>query len=175
MADLRKDGLLIAAKAALLAAQIAIGIAASAVTIAAGTMLVVPDKIVAEIGGAVDPQWFWALPTVLVLVALALGFAFVFVEQLRRIVATVGDGDPFVPANAARLHRMGWYALAVVALEFPVTWLGYLIDRAHDGAGDLDVSGDLSLSGVVLALVLFILARVFRHGTALRDDLEGTV
>ncbi len=26
-----------------------------------------------------------------------------------------------------------------------------------------------------LALLLFILARVFRHGAAMRDDLEGTV
>ncbi|UUX98999.1 hypothetical protein [Sphingomonas sp. J315] len=34
---------------------------------------------------------------------------------------------------------------------------------------------DMSFDSLVLALVLFILARVFRHGTALRDDLEGTV
>lgn len=38
------------------------------------------------------------------------------------------------------------------------------------------VSGeDFSLSSLFLSLTLFILARVFRHGAAMRDDLEGTV
>jgi hypothetical protein len=31
------------------------------------------------------------------------------------------------------------------------------------------------LSGLLLVLVLFILARVFRVGAAMRDDLEGTI
>jgi hypothetical protein len=34
---------------------------------------------------------------------------------------------------------------------------------------------DVPLAGLFLALVLFILARVFREGTRMRDDLEGTV
>ena len=36
--------------------------------------------------------------------------------------------------------------------------------------------GMIGLSAALAArLVLFILARVFRHGAAMRDDLEGTV
>jgi hypothetical protein len=34
---------------------------------------------------------------------------------------------------------------------------------------------DLPLAGLFLALVLFILARVFREGTRMREDLEGTI
>jgi hypothetical protein len=31
------------------------------------------------------------------------------------------------------------------------------------------------LGGVILSLTLFVLARVFRKGTDMREDLEGTV
>jgi len=33
----------------------------------------------------------------------------------------------------------------------------------------------MSLTGLLVGLVLLILARVFRHGAAMREDLEGTV
>ena len=39
----------------------------------------------------------------------------------------------------------------------------------------LHVEGKISFHGLLLTLVLFILARVFRHGTTLRTELEGTV
>lgn len=42
-------------------------------------------------------------------------------------------------------------------------------------ADDTGFDGDISLSGWLLALVLFILARLFRHGTNLRAGIEGTV
>jgi hypothetical protein len=42
-------------------------------------------------------------------------------------------------------------------------------------AGLFSTSGGLSLNSLVLALVLFVLARVFRHGAQMHDDLAGTV
>lgn len=47
------------------------------------------------------------------------------------------------------------------------------IDETY--ADDTGFDGDISLSGWLLALVLFILARTFRHGTNLRAEIEGTV
>jgi hypothetical protein len=38
-----------------------------------------------------------------------------------------------------------------------------------------DIGFGLSPAGVAFVLLLFILARVFRQGAAMRDDLEGTV
>jgi hypothetical protein len=40
---------------------------------------------------------------------------------------------------------------------------------------DADFDFGVSLGGLLLALTLFILARVFRQGAAMREDLEGTV
>ena len=36
-------------------------------------------------------------------------------------------------------------------------------------------ASDPSLTGLALALTLFLLAGVFRKGSAMREDLEGTV
>ena len=47
-------------------------------------------------------------------------------------------------------------------------WLAHEFRRAHIEVG-------VSFSGILMALVLFILARVFREGARMREDLEGTV
>ena len=108
------------------------------------------------------------------LVGIILAIVFLFVLSLRRILDTVGAGDPFVPINARRLRDMGWLMVAITfaipALPATVTWVNALL-RDTGVAEGFEFQAD----GLLLALVLFILARVFRHGTAMRDDLEGTV
>jgi hypothetical protein len=37
------------------------------------------------------------------------------------------------------------------------------------------VEGGVDFGGIILVLTLFVLARVFKHGAAMREDLEGTV
>jgi hypothetical protein len=95
-----------------------------------------------------------------------------FVLELGRIVATVREGDPFDPENATRLTRMGWIALAIQAVGFA---LGLLLLMMASHFKDLEKDVDFSIGALVLALTLFILARVFRHGAAMREDLAGTV
>lgn len=95
-----------------------------------------------------------------------------FMLNLGRIVATVGTGDPFQPENADRLDRMAWLTLAAQGCMIVlVPLVGAIASRIDELRGDFD----LSLDGFLLALVLFVLARVFRRGTQMRDDLEGTV
>jgi Protein of unknown function (DUF2975) len=91
---------------------------------------------------------------------------------LRRLIDTVGEGDPFVPENARRLSAMAWLTAAVQVLLIPVdgmlTWL-----TIH--FGHIRTESGFSLGGILLTLLLFILARVFRQGAAMREELEGTV
>jgi hypothetical protein len=95
-----------------------------------------------------------------------------FMIELGRIVRTVQQGDPFDPENADRLARMGWLALAVTIARWGlvplVSWLAQYLDGIY-------VREVPEFGGLALAVTLFILARVFRHGAAMRDDLEGTV
>lgn len=120
----------------------------------------------------------WAFTgRLLAMIALAgavLGTVFFFLRNLRRILDTVRAGDPFVPVNAQRLGRMGWLmvalTLSISALPPTVAWINALLREPGVAEGF-----EFQIEGLLLALVLFILARVFRHGTAMRNDLEGTV
>jgi hypothetical protein len=104
--------------------------------------------------------------------AVACGIAVQFVRTLLAMIQTVKDGDPFIADNAKRLETMGWLAVALQILGLVV---GAAAMWAHALIDDVEGDFDISLSGVVLVLLLFILARVFRAGAAMRDELEGTV
>jgi len=103
-----------------------------------------------------------------------LALAIYFFQLLRRIIKSVGEGDPFVAINASRLTRMGWLALAIELAKLPliaiVRWM-----TTQFNPEDVQVDLEFSVTGLLLAQVLFILARVFKHGAAMREDLEGTV
>ena len=118
-----------------------------------------------------------ALSTIIAVLALGMvliALAFHFLQLLKRIVGSVGEGDPFIADNADRLSRMAWIAIAIEVLKLPLGALAlYLVQFFESDAMKIDAQ--FSLTGILLALILFILARVFRHGAALRADLEGTV
>ena len=46
---------------------------------------------------------------------------------------------------------------------------------AEGGLWQFHATRSVMAWGILLVLILFILARVFRHGAAMREDLEGTV
>jgi hypothetical protein len=131
------------------------------------------DQVIAWVVGKGAPAaTIWALA---VLPALTAGIAvlgFYFMRHLYRIIGTVGEGDPFVPANAQRLSAMGWISVAVHVVAIPLSVISGWVENVTK---DMHFRADLPLSGLFLALVLFILARVFREGTRMREDLEGTV
>ena len=130
-------------------------------------------KTVVEAGGEFVPAFVISL--VLIATAAAIvAMAFHFFQLLGRIIDTVGDGDPFSADNAQRLTRMGWIALIFQLASFPIAAMAvYLMKYFPEEKLTVDI--EFSLTGVLLAILLFILARVFRHGAAMRADLEGTV
>jgi hypothetical protein len=110
-------------------------------------------------------------------VALTLILFRIF-QLLKRIVDTVGQGDAFLPVNAARLTQMAWLTLGVQIASFAIgaifEWAS-LTDLPPDIRDDVHMESALSGNGLLLMLILFILARVFRQGAAMRAELEGTV
>ena len=104
------------------------------------------------------------------LILLALSFQ--FLRKLVAIIDSVGEGSPFIPENAARLRAMGWIALAFQGMSLLAVpaeiWLARIVPR-------MPVQVHFTLFGVLVALLLFILARVFDRGVQLEQDMEGTV
>lgn len=173
----RKDALLITAKVGTILARVGLAIGMAMVGIAGA---------VAVIGRGVSPGWLakaasadpaevtGAVLIVLVIAMASLSMAYDFVTRLAQIIDTVGQGDPFTLANAKRLTRMAWLALIIQLIAIPgmllSTWL-----KPQLAEGAFGIRSDFSLSALGLAIVLFVLARVFRQGAAMREDLEGTV
>ncbi|MEM6909385.1 MAG: DUF2975 domain-containing protein [Pseudomonadota bacterium] len=181
MNDKPNDLLLLAAKVLTIIMQVFLGFGAVAIVLALPLMLVfqgeINAQVAAEYGNAVDA---FPVLTVIGLMALILGLialAFVFFAKLRAIIGTVGEGDPFAPQNADRLNVMGWLMLACQVLLIPVAGLALMVAKWVEPMENANVTIDagLDIEAILLVVILFILARVFKHGAAMRDDLEGTV
>lgn len=174
----KRDPLLAAAKV-VIALLIAVVIFAMAmVAIAIGAVLTIGrPELFAEIAAANAPESaYWGIIALLLLIEAMLFLGVRFLIEQRRIVLSVGDGDPFHPANAERLARMGWLALAIWLASIPVSLIGaWLTPYAVAAGEDVHIEGDFGVESLFLILTLFVLARVFRQGAAMRDDLEGTV
>lgn len=128
-----------------------------------------------EAGLQLVAQHFPTIAAMLLLAAVAATLGFFFIRHLRRIVDSVAVGDPFAPANADRLSAMAWLTLAYQGVQILLAPLLIWWDAAPMRANVHHGGDGLSLATIVLAMILFILARVFRHGAAMREDLEGTV
>jgi hypothetical protein len=106
-------------------------------------------------------------PLALLAIAPPLAIYGLFLRLLRRIVGSVAGGSPFDPVNADRLERMGWLAVLLKVVT--------MVEAAFATTDVVRFASHLSGPDLVMILVLFVLARVFREGAAMRDDLEGTV
>ena len=100
--------------------------------------------------------------TIMILVAHKL------LASLAAIIDSIPAGAAFSPANAARLNTVAWAMLGICALDD--LWgfaCVYLIGPYS--------MWSFTLTGWLTALMLFVLAGVWREGAAMRADLEGTV
>ncbi|UVI39709.1 DUF2975 domain-containing protein [Qipengyuania spongiae] len=116
-----------------------------------------------------------AAVALLAAIAASLATLFLFFGRLRAIIGTVQEGDPFIPENARRLEAMAWLLLGWEVLAVLV---GLLRLHLANLVMEIDNSLDWSfadLDGLLVIVILFILARIFRHGAEMREDLEGTV
>jgi hypothetical protein len=175
-----KDPLLTAARLVIGFLMIVLGIGIAAIAIAIPALLLNQEKVLAEFaekGAAVGPEIFGAIVIAMLCLAGFLALAIWFLALLRTIVNTVAEGDPFVPDNARRLARMGWIVVGTQVVTIPaMAMLLWIAEALKEAEGyHIDADGGVSGGAIVLILVLFILARVFRHGAAMREDLEGTV
>jgi hypothetical protein len=135
------------------------------------------SELLADLASAGAPQYaYWVFALAIAMLIGLFWLAFQFLRDLWSLIASVDAGDPFRPANADLLNRMGWTVLGAYITALLVALQAAWLDQfAPLGNVETDVNVDLGAGGLLLMLTLFILARVFRHGAAMREDLEGTV
>lgn len=101
-----------------------------------------------------------------------LGLLTVVLLMTVRIVKSA-DTDPFVADNARRLMQIGWLLVGMQAVGLATDMLMSVFPKAvtdHVHAGF-----DLSPFAILAALLIFVLAQIFRRGSEMRAELEGTV
>jgi DUF2975 family protein len=97
---------------------------------------------------------------------------YVVLKRLLAIVETVRAGDPFVAANASRLHAIAW---ALLTLQLLSIVIGAIAEAVSTPAHPVKLDAGFSINGWLAVLLTFLLAGVFAEGTRMREDLEGTV
>jgi hypothetical protein len=103
-------------------------------------------------------------------IAMAVAIDRLFVA-LKQIIETVREGDPFIHANARRLRTVGWALMTLQLLGIP----SFLIEKYFPSMSSGTPSFDFSTGGWLAVLMVFVLSRVFAAGSAMRDELEGTI
>ena len=80
--------------------------------------------------------------------------------------------------NAARLQQIAWAVLGGEVLHVLIAMImAYMATSAtpSDGSYLAFVLRRMSITGWLVVLLLFVLARAFETGARMREDLEGTV
>ena len=140
----------------------------------AGVELEDPVAVVVPLGDVTTAQVVAYEAALVVAAAVYLYAAW----QLRQLVRSIRDRDAFVPANVRRLRVIG----ASILLGYPLfQWVSsglneWMLSNAGTAANGVRVVLEpFSFPAIVGGLCLLVLAEVFAHGIALREDVEATV
>jgi len=118
------------------------------------------------------PTVMWAMRGIAALGVAAVPLNYMILNRLLKMVETVRAGDPFVAANAYRLHAIAWLLVAMQLISMTIAGIGRAISTPEH---PFHLDAGFSLNSWLAIILTFVLARVFAEGTLMREDLEGTV
>jgi hypothetical protein len=119
-----------------------------------------------------EPDTLMSFTVFALAIAVASAMTFLMLGHLVKVVKTVGEGKAFTSENAARLRKIAYLSLGILASEFILAWVGYFY---HESTRDGLRWFDWDPSSIITILVLFVLARVFEEGVRLNDEAQFTV
>jgi hypothetical protein len=133
------------------------------------------DKIAHWTGVAMTADEFAriAFPAAASTIAV-LALVLFILRALHRVVASARVGDPFIEANATELVHVAWLLLGVIVVDALIKPIIYLLATAAMRAKVHDTV-HISLIGLFAALLIFVLAQIFRRGSEMRAELAGTI
>jgi Protein of unknown function (DUF2975) len=119
-----------------------------------------------------DRPWFATVGA-----AVMVGLVLWILAELAALCRSVRDGEPFAARNAVRIRRL---ALALVLAEVSrvaIVYAAHAYVAARFAADHLRFTAwpRINALAIVSALILLVLAEVFRTGTRLDEDQSLTV
>ena len=117
-------------------------------------------------------QVMWAMRGIAALGVAAAVPNYMILKRLLLMVDTVRAGDPFVAANAYRLHAIAWLLVAMQLISMTIAGIGRIISTPEH---PFHLDAGFSVNSWLAIIMCFVLARVFAEGTLMREDLEGTI
>lgn len=109
---------------------------------------------------------------IMVIGIVGVPIAHVVFRQLLQIVESVRMRAAFCAENAGRLRTIAWALLALEVLHVAVVAIASAVSTPEV---PLRITSNVNLTGWLAIILLFVLAQVFREGTRMREDLEGTI
>jgi hypothetical protein len=121
-----------------------------------------------------DRPW---IATAAAAVAVVMALVLWILAELAALCRSVRDGQPFAPNNIRRIRRLALALALGEASRAAVVYSAHAYVAAHFAADHLRFSASPHIDApvIVSALILLVLAEVFRTGTRLDEDQSLTV
>jgi hypothetical protein len=99
------------------------------------------------------------------------------IGQLRAVFRTLRAGQPFVPANASRIRRIGYVVILGELGRSALVLMGNHYTMRHFAADGLRFGDrpDVNIVAIVTGLIILVISEVFRAGTRLDEEQSLTV
>lgn len=107
--------------------------------------------------------------------SVSLGLFSFICWQLKKILRTVLDKNPFEKKNSHRISMIGW-SIIIGSCLIKVIYMinGMFLINIVDSK-ELDVLIKLPLDFIFIGVLIVILARVFAYGNYLQDEYDATL
>src|SRR5512139_2865060 len=103
-------------------------------------------------------QVMWAMRGIAALGVIAAVPNYMILKRLMKMVDTVRAGDPFLAANAYRLHAIAWLLVAMQLISMTIAVIGRIISTAEH---PFRLDAGFSVNSWLAIILCFVLARVF--------------
>jgi hypothetical protein len=109
--------------------------------------------------------------------ALMMALALWVLAELAALCGSVRDGRPFVPINVVRIRRLAFALVLAEAWRAVSIYVAKAYVAAHFAADHVRFTAwpEVDVRAIISALILLVLAEVFRTGTRLDEDQSLTV
>lgn len=97
--------------------------------------------------------------------------------ELRAVLRTVRDGQPFAPANANRVRRIAWIVIFTEPVRAFIVYSSHAFAMRNFSSPGLHFNARVDFNpGVILCgLIILVLAEIFRAGTQLDEEQSLTI